>query len=389
VRVAIFSRYPRDVNQPRGGVESVTVSLVRSLARLDGLDIHVVTLEKDLADVLVERHDGAAVHRLPASRWPQMLDILGGPGRRRLVDYILDLHPDVVHAHETHGLMLGGLPLPFVFTVHGFDHANLEAEGDLAARVRSPLWRMVEKYGLSHQHSIISITPYVRRMIEPLTGARIHDIDNPVDYRFFETSRDEQPGRVFFAGWITERKNPLGVLEAFARVRRRGIEATVAIAGEAREQEYRDRLLACIEREKLADRVEFLGHVRHDRLPAELARSALFVLPSRQENSPMAIAEAMAVGVPVIASNRCGMPFMIREGESGYLIEPDDHDEIADRMARILTDCALRARMGQVGRSIAMERFHPDTVARKTVEVYRTLIDSGKGGVRSRVEGAN
>ena len=93
----------------------------------------------------------------------------------------------------------------------------------------------------------------------------------------------------------------------------------------------------------------------------------------------MGIEEAMAAGVPVVASNRCGMPYMVRDGESGYLVDPNDPEDIADRLGRILGDDALRQSMGAKSRQIARDRFHPAAVARRTREVYRRAIhDRGR-----------
>ncbi len=381
MKVALVSRYPSDPGRPRGGVESVTVVLVRALARLDDLDVHVVTLERGRRQIGIESHDGATVHRLPGSRWPQLADVLGGPGRKRLVKYLSGLRPDVVHAHETYGLTLGDLPLPYVFTVHGFDHENLMADAARLRRIRSRLWKLAERRGFSRQRHVISITPYVRQMVEPLTGAAIYDIDNPVDERFFSVGRSPQPGRVLCVGWLSERKNPIAAVEAFALAQgRRG--GRLVFAGQATQQEYRERLVSCIRSHGLEDQVELLGYVRHDRLMQELTQASVFLLPSRQENSPMAIAEAMAAGLPVIASNRCGMPFMVEEGTTGFLIDPEDPDQIADRLAMLLSDPALVERMGQAGRRVAERRFHPDAVARRTRAVYERIcqLESAPAG---------
>lgn len=99
----------------------------------------------------------------------------------------------------------------------------------------------------------------------------------------------------------------------------------------------------------------------------------------------MAIAEAMAVGVPVIAANRCGMPYMIEEGGSGYLIDPENTEQIGARLAAILADPELAAAMGRRGREIAEARFHPDAVARKTRDVYYALCGRQVEPVRPAV----
>ena len=116
-----------------------------------------------------------------------------------------------------------------------------------------------------------------------------------------------------------------------------------------------------------------LGHINRDQLERELSRANVFLLPSRQENAPMAIAEAMAAGVPVIASDRCGMPFMVQEGQTGFLIDPESNEQIAERLARLLDSESLSRQMAETGRRVAVERFHPHAVAEKTMAVYRTI----------------
>jgi glycosyltransferase involved in cell wall biosynthesis len=373
MRVVLFSRYPKESGRPKGGVESVTVVLVKALAELGDLDVHVLTLEKHRTQAAVERDGAATVHRLPGSKWPQMLDVLAGPGRKRLIRYLTDLEPDVLHVHETYGLGLGAMAIPQVFTVHGFDHANLLANGARCARVRSVLWKCVERRGLAAQRYIISITPYVRHMIEPLTAACIYDIDNPVDERFFSVKGQSEPGRILCTGWINERKNTLGSVEAFARIAADHAEARLIIAGEAPQAEYLAQVKQSIVRHGIADRAEFLGHIDRTRLFQELAKASLFLLPSRQENAPMAIAEAMAAGLPVIVANRCGMPFMVEDGRTGFLIDPESPPQIADRLAQLIGSGQLCREMGQAGREAALQRFHPRAVAEKTAAVYRQI----------------
>lgn len=362
--------------RPVGGVESVAVVLVRALAAIKALDLHVVTLGGHRTPMAVETQDGATVHRLAGSRWPQIADLLGGPGRRRLISYILALKPDILHSHESHGLMLGSLAVPNVFTVHGFDTENLRANAAVFCGLRSLLWGIVEGRGLSHQQHIISISPYVRHMIEPLTGATIHDIDNPVDERFFAINHAPHGRRILCVGWLNERKNTLGAIEAFAMAVARGGEGTLVIAGQAKEPTYHRKLLDAINCHNLATRVEFLGHIDHGRLIEEMGKATVFLLPSRQENSPMAIAEAMAAGLPVITSNRCGMPYMVSENTTGFLIDPEKTEEIADCLTRLLQDPAAARQMGQAGRNVAELRFAPRRVAEHTRSVYQDIVSA-------------
>lgn len=376
MKIVLFSRYPEEYDSPHGGVESVTVILARALARIRGFEIHLITLEKKYSKEHKEQDGEVTIHRLPGSGWPQIVDILCGPGRKRLIEKIRQIAPDIVHSHETCGLTLGHLSIPHVFTVHGFDHANIPAEGRRdVGKVRSLLWKGIEKYGMGGQKDIFSISPYVRAMIEPLTRANIYDIDNPIDERFFDLNKTKEHGRVLCVGWINERKNTLGSVKAFARALAHGCSGTLAIAGQASEPAYMEKVKAEIQQSGIENNVEFLGHISHARLSEELARASVFMLPSLQENAPMAISEAMAASVPVIASNCCGMPYMVAEGKSGYLIDPLDTKQIAEKMAHLLTDSKLCGQFGTKGHEIALQRFHPDVVADKTKKVYEHILN--------------
>lgn len=380
MRIALFSRFPEDLAAPRGGVETVTLALTRALVAMEDTDLHVITLERGRRSLAVTQELGATIHRLPGSRWPQMFEILFGPGRYRLKRYLRRLRPDVVHFHETYGLGIGRLPMPSVFTVHGFDHANIPAEGRRLPWLRAPLWKRVEAWGLARQRHIISITPYVRRHIRPLTTARIYDIDNPIDPACFDIPRREVAGRVFFAGWISHRKNPLTLIQAFARVVEHDSKATLHIAGEQPDQRYAETVRNAIRELGLCKHVSMLGRLTPAEVRHELSEASVFALPSRQENAPMAISEAMASGVPVVSSNVCGMPFMVQAGRTGFLVDPENTDMLADRLTALLRDKALRTEMGDAARRVALERFHPDSVARKTREVYELLAsEPGRG----------
>lgn len=374
MKLLLISRYPEVFDTPRGGVESVTLILARALVEFEGIDVHVVTIEKKLFTEKIETDGKVTIHRLPGSKCPQIIDIFSGPGKKRIIKKIQELNPDIIHSHETFGLTLGDVGVPHVFTVHGFDHENIPAEGRDVMKLRSFLWKQVENFGLARQEAIISISPYVRKMIEAKTKAPIYDIDNPIDQHFFELKSKERSGRILCVGWINERKNTLGSVKAFAAAMKQGAKGSLAIAGHAKDANYRACIDAEIEKAGIADNVEFLGHINREQLTAELSRASILLLPSLQENAPMAISEAMASSVAVVASDRCGMPYMVAEGESGFLVDPLNTEQIAGRISELLGNTKLCNAFGSKGRKIAFGRFHPKVVAAKTREIYKVLM---------------
>jgi len=367
--------FPNNPAAPRGGVEAVSVNLARSLARLDDLDVHVVTTDRTCRSVSETAWEGATIHRLPWAGGKTLTHAVGA-GRRQMTEYLTALKPDVIHAHDTYGLMVMGLPLPRVFTIHGFIHEDTLINGGRWAWLRSRLWRRAELAGWADQPHIISISPYVRERLRGIASGVIHDIENPVAEECFRIPRQEQKRTVFSAAIISPRKNTLGLIEAFARVLDARGEVQLRLAGSSSNPDYEQRVRECIRARGLGERVTLLGNIGVEQVREELARASVFALVSLEEGAPMGVAEAMAAGVPVVTSNRCGMPYMVRDGESGFLVNPEDPADVARRLRHLLDDDTLRAQMGRRGRELAQERYHPDRVAWRTREVYRAAVRS-------------
>jgi len=284
--------------------------------------------------------------------------------------YLHRLQPDVIHAHDTYGLMVKGMRLPRVFTIHGFIYGDTLLAGRRFDWLRSRIWKWIEMAGWADQPHIISISPYVRERLTGIARGVIHDIDNPIAESFFNIERSERNGIVFSAGLICPRKNTLALVEAFSQLVARRADIELRLAGSISDESYGREVREAIRKHGLSDRVVLLGRLGVKQIQREFAAASVFALVSLEENSPMCIEEAMAVGVPVVASNRCGMPYMVRDSETGFLVDPNDPEDIAWRLGQLLDDANLRARMGQMARQIALERFHPDHVAARTREVY-------------------
>lgn len=372
MKIALATWFPRDPSAPRGGVEAVSMNLARALARMEGNEVHVITFEESIEVPETTVWEGSTIHRLPRPTG-SLLGFSKGAGRRILREFLRRLSPDVVHAHDTFGIATRGLDLPRVFTIHGFIHEDTRYEGGWKAWLRSLLWKREEMATWAEQPHIVSISPYVRERLRGIAVGTIHDIENPIDSACFEVERREEPGRVFSAAVICRRKNPKVIVEALALLKPE-TGARLCLAGPVSEADYGDLLARRIHDCGLEDRIEVPGSLSGAAVREELARAAVFALVSFEEGAPMGIAEAMAAGVPILTSNRCGMPYMVRHGETGFLVDPNDIHDIARNLDRLLADPALRKRMGEMARTRALEGFHPDRVASRTMAVYEMAI---------------
>lgn len=374
MKIAIVTQFPQDPDAPHGGVEAVSVNLAKALGAQADLDLHIVTLDSNLQKPLTSLWCRTTIHRLPGIKGSVLRTAIG-PGRRRISQYLTELSPDVVHAHDTYGIMVKGLPIPRVFTIHGFIYGDTLVSGERLARLRSWIWKKVETACWADQDHIIAISPYVRERISGIVNGTIHDIENPIAESFFKINRAEKPGVVFSAAVISPRKNTLALIDACKILKDEGLELHLRLAGKIVEPGYGAAVQERIDANGLQRTITMLGAVGSAQVMTELAQASVFALVSLEENAPLGIEEAMAMGVPVVASNRCGMPYMVRHSETGFLADPLDPNDIADRIRLLLKNQGLRKSMGDRSRQFASDRFHPDRVAVRTREVYREAVE--------------
>jgi glycosyltransferase involved in cell wall biosynthesis len=241
--------------------------------------------------------------------------------------------------------------------------------------MRGWLYNYVESSVLRRARHVILISPYVAEWLQPWSRARTYAIENPVDERFFSLdSREDAGGGVLFVGNLSPRKGLFHLLRAFARVAQAQPKARLTIVGKAREEAFLARLKAEAHSLGLAEKVEFTGQVAEERLLALYRACDVLALPSVEETSPVVIAQAMAAGKPVVATRVGGVPYMVHEGETGYLVEYGDDDTLAERLIRLLGDATLCRRMGKAARKEARARFALAGVAQRTLTAYRTVL---------------
>jgi glycosyltransferase involved in cell wall biosynthesis len=167
---------------------------------------------------------------------------------------------------------------------------------------------------------------------------------------------------------LEPRKNLGAAIETLARLRLTGVDCQLAIAG-TKGWAY-ESMLAGMSRPELASHIRVLGFVSDDDLPALYSASAAFLYPSRYEGFGLPPLEAMACGVPVVASNRSSMPEVV--GDGGVLVDPDDIDAMVTAVASLLRNPSAR----QEWRRRAVKRaaeFSWERTARMTYAVYERV----------------
>jgi phosphatidylinositol alpha-mannosyltransferase len=195
------------------------------------------------------------------------------------------------------------------------------------------------------------------------------DLDRFADAEPFEELRDGTLN-ILFVGRFEERKGLIHLLKAYHRLRKRHVDARLLIIGSGPKQREYTRWVGL---RNVRD-VEFLGRVSDEDKARYFASADIFCAPSTgQESFGIVLLEAMAAGVPIVASDIHGYKNVLIRGEQGLLVEPRNPRALAAALYRLAGDPDLRHRMGEAGRATAPE-YSWDRVSERLVEYYREVL---------------
>ena len=351
-----------------GGMESATMALLAEL-RDRGHDACVVTSHDvlDLSDE--EEHDGIPIHRLPlraalSARDPGLLLTC----QRRAANQRRAFAPDVVHVNlpdpgaAIHLRAAAAHPGPMLVAVHAF--IPLGEDG-----------RLDTLFGTLMRTAQQVVAPS-KAILDPLRAAvpgldeRSSVIPNGLPAAEASVKRATQP-QVLCVGRLIPEKGFDVAIAAFASVASRFPNARLIIAGDGSE---RERLVEQARHLAIGDRVDFLGWVPPERIPAVIGASSVVAIPSRcQDAFPTVALEAAWQGRPVVAARIGGLVESVVDGETGFVVEPDDSAALAGALTTLLEDAGLAARMGDAARTRAVNQYGVGRCADDYERLYEQL----------------
>jgi glycosyltransferase involved in cell wall biosynthesis len=189
---------------------------------------------------------------------------------------------------------------------------------------------------------------------------------------------DSGPASILTVGRLMPKKGPDDLARAFTLLCRRHPNVVLRVVGEGKMQPEMEMILS---EAGVRDQVQFLGYLAPNEVAEEMQRAHLFCLPCRvgpdgdSEGIPNALKEAMATGLPVVSTYHAGIPELVEDGVSGYLVPERDVEAIADRLACLLEEPERWEAMGQAGRAKVEVEFSLDSVVQQLeVEVYTPLL---------------
>jgi glycosyltransferase involved in cell wall biosynthesis len=332
---------------------------------------HDVTLACYPQAVIGEQivRDKIDVVRTDLHRWP-------GDELRRMADFCREKQIDVVHAHTTRAHNFGALlrwmyGIPCVASAHNRLIQFHWMWHDQVIAVSEATRRYYRRLGLVRDRKIRTIHNFIDDSIAERTAAdarmRVRD----------RLGLDEHVPLVVMVGNIIARKGVIYLVQALPAILRSVPDVKLLLVGESYGA-YHETVRAEAERLQVSDRLIWMGH--QDDVASVLAASDLFALSTLEDNFPLTILEAMAIGLPVVATRVGGIPECVVPGQTGELVPRKDVHTLADAVAQLLLDPALRRKYGAAGREVVRKRFSP---ASQVPQIEAALAAAAKKGPRA------
>lgn len=300
----------------------------------------------------------------PCGPIPILLDLLYLMVQKwALYDYI-KIHgfPEIVHGHfYPNGFFCRRLKKKFEVKCFVTEHAS-----ELYSDRIGFLHRRMMKRAYEGADCVIAVSGALKRRMERYTAREIHVVSNVISDSFRYSDCPRKKGfRFLSVGHVIEIKGMRILIEAFEELQSDLEDVSLAIVGDGA---LREELEAYAEKKGL--RIQFMGEVEHERLPDIYRQSDCFVLPSLMETFGVAFVEALACGLPVIAT-RCGGPEEFVDDSNGILIPVDSRTELREAMRKIHDNSSEYCREG-ISENIR-RRYGGAAIGRALTELYRRI----------------
>lgn len=375
------------LSHPCSWVRALSQELVRSC----GIELHVITTSPNVVGDTSFNVDGITYYFIDSSLPRIVTKMLGlhytaSLGMKPLVKIwrcLRQIEPDIVHGHGTESYYS-------LAAVYSGYKAVVSVQGIMAhvflaeKSARSRVVRHFERHTIRKAQYINVKNEVSREFVEAVNpGARVFFIEPAINGIFWSRPLPQLSHRLFFAGALVKRKGIEEFIEVIARVRRAIPDLEAVVFGDGA-SDYIARLKEFAASLGVGDKVHFFGQVDFSRMVEMYGKGGVFCLSSYVETTSNATVEAMAAGLPVVATNVGSVARIVEHGKTGVIVERGAIDAMASAAISILTNESLYYAYGKAGRESLSGHWNSLSVAKKHVEMYRVILE-GERNPRSSV----
>jgi glycosyltransferase involved in cell wall biosynthesis len=350
------------------GTEIAAYNIAKHLSR-GGYEVHVIT-SRDEGLPCVARESGFTVHRISYPKIPVL-------GFRlflwRCFLLLAKLKPEVVQVQGISPARCTWLfkkifRRPYLVWAQG---------SDVYGSWR--LKRLVSRLVLRNADIVIALTEDMRRIIQGMYARDVLVIPNGADLNRFKNlsrpkirdglgvARDEKI--VLFVGRFHPVKGIRYLIRALGTLSQKRPDIRLVLVGDGEE---RSALEALATELNLQERISFTGQISYGQVPEYMAASDILVLPSLSEGLPLAIIEAMASGLPIVATWVGGISEIVQEGVNGFLVAPKNPEALAEKIVILMEDSDLRRRIAQNNIN-EVKKYSWEIITTKLEKLYKSI----------------
>ena len=345
-------------------METATQNLV---VGLQGLGVEVVVVDPRVGSLgrWCSTHDRVPVETLGVGR------VQGRSARAResIAKIAAKYQVNIVHGQGTARYLPANYPT--VFTLHGILELEVATE---EPRLRGWAKRVTvvrqERAARLAAPNVIAISAFNRSFLDP-KRQRIWDIPNAISPHFYETPSTDRTPKSLYAGSLRGRKRVRELLSAFHHAAPSS-GWRLAVAGYGLDTPYGQQCQADAMSLGIAAQVDWLGALSPKDLAQQMSSAHSLVLPSAAEGAPMVIAESMACGLPVIATDVGAAREMIEDGKTGLLVRPEDESSLTKALSRMMHVDVADGWSDQARQAAA--RYDHRRVGESTLRVYESVL---------------
>ena len=354
------------------GAEAVVLNLLTKL-RDDGQESHLICLKNagllDPELLTRAKEKGIPAHVISCKIKFDLAAI------RQIKKYISDNGMQIIHGHgyksDLYGILAArSLKIPFVSTLHGWTAEN--------GKVR--IYGLIDRFVIRYADHVVSVSPAITKELKRLNmdTRRISFIPNGIDIVCFSPPRRRRHLRsheflrkkfvIGTVGRLSVEKGHKYLIRALKEIMKKAPDVGMILVGDG---PLKGKLQDEVHALRLSDNVLFAGF--QDDVVSMYKEMDMFVLPSLTEGVPMALLEAMAMELPVVATDVGGISFVVGKDE-GLLVNAGNSEALSSAIFSLVNDPSLRVDLGKNARAKVIREFSIDACYRKYREVYENVL---------------
>lgn len=370
-----------------GGAGNATFFILQEYAKIPGLAVDLVTSSTDDKYYKEKIGEGITIHKIPIGKNSKNIhfqsqgDLLVYSWKAYFYCKKLCQKNKYDLSHSFFSVPCGFLSLllknnfkiPYVVSLRGADVPGYAERFSFVYGLLTPLIKLIWK----KSSAVISVSEGLKELANVANpNQKIGVIYNGIDVNHFKPQEFSQQKEKFIitpgASRLASRKGLNYLIEAVHILSQNYPNLYLKIMGDGAERSILEEL---VDKLNIGDKIEFMGQIPKEKTSPYYQEASVFVLPSLNEGMSNAMLEALASGLPILATDTGGSKELIREGENGFIIKMKDSQDIAEKIEKLIKDLELRRKMGENSRQRALE-LSWENVAKQYYELYKKISDS-------------